>query len=154
MNITLGVPRIKEIINAAKVISTPIITCQLHFDQDVRSARVVKGRIEKTTLGDVAMYMEEVYEPNETYILIRIDLEAINRLQLETNLHQIAHAIKTAPKLKMGQVKFLSNDYENIKTHFFFFFFKYRMSKQVDLMSSVSMYILNKKNPCIITCKH
>ncbi|KAI8880930.1 beta and beta-prime subunits of DNA dependent RNA-polymerase [Backusella circina FSU 941] len=103
MNITLGVPRIKEIINAAKLISTPIITCQLHFDQDVRSARVVKGRIEKTTLGDIAMYMEEVYEPNETYILIRVDLEAINRLQLETNLHQIAHAIKTAPKLKMGQ---------------------------------------------------
>jgi DNA-directed RNA polymerase III subunit RPC1 len=29
MNITLGVPRIKEIINAAKKISTPIITVQL-----------------------------------------------------------------------------------------------------------------------------
>lgn len=28
MNVTLGVPRIKEIINAAKAISTPIITCQ------------------------------------------------------------------------------------------------------------------------------
>ncbi|KAI8635919.1 hypothetical protein BD408DRAFT_426964 [Parasitella parasitica] len=104
MNITLGVPRIKEIINAAKIISTPIIKCELHSNRDVRAARVVKGRIEKTTLGDVAMYMDEVYEPNETYILLRIDLEAINRLQLETNLHQIAHAIKTAPKLKMGQL--------------------------------------------------
>ena len=29
MNVTLGVPRIKEIINAAKTISTPIITCQV-----------------------------------------------------------------------------------------------------------------------------
>ena len=29
MNVTLGVPRIKEIINAAKSISTPIITCTL-----------------------------------------------------------------------------------------------------------------------------
>ncbi len=29
MNITLGVPRIKEIINAAKNISTPIITVRL-----------------------------------------------------------------------------------------------------------------------------
>lgn len=104
MNITLGVPRIKEIINAAKIISTPIITCDLYANKDVRAARVVKGRIEKTTLGDVAMYMDEVYEPNETYILLRIDLDAINRLQLETNLHQIAHAIKVAPKLKMGQL--------------------------------------------------
>ncbi|KAF7729475.1 hypothetical protein EC973_004455 [Apophysomyces ossiformis] len=104
MNITLGVPRIKEIINAAKVISTPIITCALHSDKDVRAARVVKGRVEKTTLGDVAMYMEEVYEPNEAYILIRIDTEAINKLQLETNLYDIAHAVQTAPKLKGNQM--------------------------------------------------
>jgi DNA-directed RNA polymerase III subunit RPC1 len=32
MNITLGVPRIKEIINASKSISTPIITATLHND--------------------------------------------------------------------------------------------------------------------------
>lgn len=32
MNITLGVPRIKEIINAAKNISTPIITASLDVD--------------------------------------------------------------------------------------------------------------------------
>ena len=31
MNVTLGVPRIKEIINAAKAISTPIITCQVRL---------------------------------------------------------------------------------------------------------------------------
>jgi DNA-directed RNA polymerase III subunit RPC1 len=82
MNITLGVPRIKEIINAAKLISTPIIACELHEDKDIRSARVVKGRLEKTTLGEVAMYMDEVYEANETYILIRVDLDAINKLQV------------------------------------------------------------------------
>lgn len=34
MNITLGVPRIKEIINAAKNISTPIITASLDVDTD------------------------------------------------------------------------------------------------------------------------
>lgn len=34
MNITLGVPRIKEIINAAKSISTPIITASLKQDSD------------------------------------------------------------------------------------------------------------------------
>lgn len=82
MNVTLGVPRIKEIINAAKVISTPIIKCELHANKDVRAARVVKGRVEKTTLGDVAMFMDEVYDANETYILIRLDLDAINKLQV------------------------------------------------------------------------
>ena len=52
-NITLGVPRIKEIINASKTISTPIITAHLDYDLDPEKARVVKGRIEKTLLGEV-----------------------------------------------------------------------------------------------------
>ena len=52
-HITLGVPRIKEIINASKIISTPIITAHLATDSDPEHARVVKGRIEKTLLGEV-----------------------------------------------------------------------------------------------------
>jgi len=54
MNVTLGVPRIKEIINASKNISTPIITCKLVTKDDERAARVVKGRMEKTYLSDVS----------------------------------------------------------------------------------------------------
>ena len=53
MNVTLGVPRIKEIINAAKTISTPIISCRLVNCSSEASARIVKGRLEKTLLGDV-----------------------------------------------------------------------------------------------------
>jgi DNA-directed RNA polymerase III subunit RPC1 len=55
MNITLGVPRIKEIINASKVINTPIIKASLvsKTSQNELAARVVKGRIEKTILEDV-----------------------------------------------------------------------------------------------------
>ncbi|KOB68218.1 DNA-directed RNA polymerase [Operophtera brumata] len=52
MNITQGVPRVKEIINASKVISTPIITAELTDPYDQEFARRVKGRIEKTTLGE------------------------------------------------------------------------------------------------------
>jgi DNA-directed RNA polymerase III subunit RPC1 len=40
MNVTLGVPRIKEIINAAKAISTPIITCQVC---NARVCQAVRG---------------------------------------------------------------------------------------------------------------
>ena len=53
LDVTLGVPRIKEIINASKQISTPIITAKLVNESSVASARIVKGRIEKTTLGEV-----------------------------------------------------------------------------------------------------
>ena len=63
MNITQGVPRLNEIINATKVISTPVISSKLYTDNDERSARIVKGRLEKTTLGDVCEYIKEVYSP-------------------------------------------------------------------------------------------
>lgn len=52
-DITLGVPRIKEIINASRSISTPIISAQLMNDKNADEARGVKGRIEKTLLGEV-----------------------------------------------------------------------------------------------------
>ena len=53
LDVTLGVPRIKEIINAAKKISTPIITAILEHDDNLKTARMVKGRVEKTVLGQV-----------------------------------------------------------------------------------------------------
>lgn len=59
-HITLGVPRIKEIINASRAISTPIISAGLNNESDPDVARVVKGRLEKTTLGEVSVGGGEV----------------------------------------------------------------------------------------------
>jgi DNA-directed RNA polymerase III subunit RPC1 len=53
MNVTLGVPRLTEIINASKNISTPIITARLVQSDNEYTARLVKSKIEKTTLGQV-----------------------------------------------------------------------------------------------------
>lgn len=102
MNVTLGVPRIKEIINAAKVISTPIINSVLVNDDDEVAARVVKGRIEKTLLRDVAFYIEDIYKNDLAYLSIKIDLRTIDKLQLELTLDNIRQAIANAPKLKIA----------------------------------------------------
>jgi DNA-directed RNA polymerase III subunit RPC1 len=67
MNVTLGVPRIKEIINAAKVISTPIITAELVNPKSEHAARIVKGRVEKTILGDVSCDF-----PSEDYSIVKL----------------------------------------------------------------------------------
>ena len=100
MNVTLGVPRIKEIINAAKVISTPIISCKLVTSNSEASARIVKARLEKTLLGDVSNFkaiticlhayiyiqvagvFEEAWAPQYTYIGIILDIDAIQKLQV------------------------------------------------------------------------
>ena len=65
MNVTLGVPRLKEIINASKLISTPIITARLEAGGSEQAARIVKAGIEKTTLGEVSSYIEEVRSDEE-----------------------------------------------------------------------------------------
>ena len=52
-NITMGVPRIKEIINATATIATPVITVHLEHPEKETFARIVKGRLEKTLLRDV-----------------------------------------------------------------------------------------------------
>jgi DNA-directed RNA polymerase III subunit RPC1 len=74
MNVTLGVPRLVEIINASKNISTPIITAQLEQHDNDIAARVVKAGIERTTLGEVSTYIKEVFAPSGCYISIKLDL--------------------------------------------------------------------------------
>lgn len=101
MNVTLGVPRIKEIINAAKQINTPIITAQLVNPENETAARIVKGRVEKTFLGDVASVIEEAWSSQYVYLGIHIDMRAIEKLQLEVTLEDIRMAIINAPKLKL-----------------------------------------------------
>jgi DNA-directed RNA polymerase III subunit RPC1 len=47
MNITLGTPRIKEIIDATKQNSTPIIKAVMSHQGSVQSARSIKSELEK-----------------------------------------------------------------------------------------------------------
>ena len=102
MNVTLGVPRIKEIINAAKSISTPIITAHLECDNDIKAARIVKARIEKTCLGEICKYIYEVYNAEQCYINIKINFDIIQDLNLEVSIESIRNAILNS-KLKLKE---------------------------------------------------
>ncbi|TYJ54876.1 hypothetical protein B9479_004468 [Cryptococcus floricola] len=103
MNVTLGVPRIKEIINAAKVISTPIVTAELNIPESETAARIVKGRVEKTILGDIASVIEESWTNANAYIEVHIDMDAVRRLQLEVTLESIKWSLVRASKLKIPE---------------------------------------------------
>ncbi|KAI9205133.1 uncharacterized protein BJ171DRAFT_441903 [Polychytrium aggregatum] len=104
MNVTLGVPRIKEIINAAKTISTPIITAILNPKTacSESAARVVKGRVEKTRLEDISEYIQEIVSAQECYLRIKLDEGTIHRLQLDLDVASVCDAIVRAPKLKIS----------------------------------------------------
>lgn len=103
MNVTRGVPRIKEIINAAKVISTPIIETSLVSDKSEAAARIVKGRIEKTFLTDVTSVIEEVVDRDYAYVGLHVDLETITKLQLEISVADVKRAIVKAPRLRINE---------------------------------------------------
>ncbi|XP_071952923.1 DNA-directed RNA polymerase III subunit RPC1-like [Antedon mediterranea] len=118
MNITLGVPRIKEIINASKNISTPIITAQLEDNKDPEFARRVKGRIEKTKLGEVTEYLEELVLCDRCFILIKLDLERIKLLKLEVWPEKIRADICGARlKVKFADVEILSESMLTVEPH-------------------------------------
>ena len=101
MNITLGVPRIKEIINASKTISTPIISAELYNKNSEISARIIKGHLERTLLGDITEYIKEVYTKTGCFLLIKLDLETIDNLKLDLNINQVVYWITKAPLLKI-----------------------------------------------------
>ncbi|KAK7989416.1 NmrA-like family protein [Apiospora arundinis] len=101
MSITQGVPRIKEIINASKTISTPVVTCPLENKYQIEAARMVRGRIEQTFVEDVLRYVDDEWEPSRAYITLAIDTEALESMHLGIGLYDIKAAIVKAKKLKI-----------------------------------------------------
>ena len=106
MSLTQGVPRIKEIINASKDISTPIITCNLArhgVDRSISEqlGRIVKGRIEALYLEDVAEKIDIIWYKSLFGLLsIQISLEAINRLSLDLTVAGVCQRIKDHRRFK------------------------------------------------------
>ena len=106
MSITQGVPRIKEIINASKEISTPVVACELVTKDNIIAARIVKGRIEKTYLRDVIHYVREAWTGKEAYITVKINWKTIQDLALELRAQDILRAIKSHRRFKADDLKF------------------------------------------------
>lgn len=70
-------------------------------DSDVRAARVVKGRLEKTTLGQIAKHIKTVLRSTSCYLSVKLDLEAIEALQLEIDVRTVYQSILETTKLRL-----------------------------------------------------
>ncbi|XP_044448679.1 DNA-directed RNA polymerase III subunit 1 [Triticum aestivum] len=100
MNVTLGVPRIKEIINAVKKISTPIITTELLSEQDELFAAKVKCSIEKVVLGEVAAAIKIVLRSNQPHLVVELDMQRTERyMGISSDTVQLS--ILNDPKIKL-----------------------------------------------------
>lgn len=87
MNITQGVPRIKEIINASSTISTPIITSYTEEYKE-EAAIAVKGRLEKTVLYTIIQQIAEIQMGARYLYMIELNEVIIKLLKLpQINVH-------------------------------------------------------------------
>ncbi|KAF2841958.1 beta and beta-prime subunits of DNA dependent RNA-polymerase [Patellaria atrata CBS 101060] len=109
MSITEGVPRIKEIINASKDISTPVITCELENRISEQAARIVKSRIEKTYLSDITSWIEDQWHEGGACVQLRIDRATIDKLQLDIKMYDIEKAIKRTKGFKELDIHILGD---------------------------------------------
>lgn len=71
-NVTLGVPRLREIINVAKNVKTPSLTCYLKTKTRAQ-AKDVQSKLEYTTLEKVTSFSQIFYDPDPEQTLIPED---------------------------------------------------------------------------------
>jgi DNA-directed RNA polymerase II subunit RPB1 len=74
-NVTLGVPRLKEIINVAKNIKTPSMKIYLKEEhrKDYTMAASIGGKIEHTTLAHVVSNSSIYYDPDPERTIVQED---------------------------------------------------------------------------------
>ncbi|EUT81337.1 DNA-directed RNA polymerase III subunit RPC1 [Plasmodium falciparum Santa Lucia] len=93
MNVTLGVPRIKEIINASNSIQTPILNIPLEVNDNYNFALMMKSKLEKTTIRDICMYIKEDYTSRGVFLSVKFNEELIQKLFLNINAYNIKDII-------------------------------------------------------------
>lgn len=100
MSITQGVPRIKEIINASKNISTPVISCTLDSQYETVAGRMAKAMIEKTYLKDILDFVADKWEATSAELILRVNWETVKKLGLRLSIGEIADAVRKSKALK------------------------------------------------------
>lgn len=95
-NVTLGVPRLKEIINVAVNIKTPSLTVflQPEYSRDAASAKRIQSILPHTTLKTITASTEIFYDPNVETTLIEDDRDFVHAFfeipdpEVEQNIHR------------------------------------------------------------------
>ena len=77
-NVTLGVPRLNEILNVAKNIKTPSLTINIHNMTDEDEANGLISQIEYTVLGDIVEKTEIHYDPDPRTTVVEEDKEFVD----------------------------------------------------------------------------
>lgn len=105
MSITQGVPRINEIINSTKNISTPIITIKLQNEHATKDdAIIVKNSVEKLVLGKILKSIQEVIGAGECRLNLILSTKKIKEFKLHFTADYIMNKILHAMQSKIKKI--------------------------------------------------
>lgn len=121
-NVTLGVPRLKEIINVAKTIKTPSLSIHLQREvsTDSNIMREVQSSIEHTTLEHVMLRSEIYYDPNPEETIIDEDDDIIDLYKIAPSMEENIPLTDLSPwllRFKLDDAKIMERrlDIEEIR---------------------------------------
>jgi DNA-directed RNA polymerase III subunit RPC1 len=105
MNVTLGVPRLKEVINATQNITTPIITA--HLDTPTReAANLLKSEVESSSLENICSSIEGHISRAGVVINIHLNMTVCDPLHINARL--VGHLLlKYQRRAKVNPLKLL-----------------------------------------------
>jgi DNA-directed RNA polymerase subunit A" len=106
INVTLGLPRLIEIVDARRVPSTPMMTVyiQPEYRENVEEVRRVASRIEKTTLLDIADIETDIVNMK---VIVHPDMSKLE--QKGITLEQIVERLNKDRRLR-GQVSLVTDE--------------------------------------------
>ncbi|ELA46460.1 hypothetical protein VCUG_02055 [Vavraia culicis subsp. floridensis] len=102
--ITMGVPRLKELINVAKNIKTPSMLLTLKNEyNDLKNANLVKNTIEYKEFKHVIESISVVYDPNVTDTLIEEDKEFVRAHYLFPDEERVCNLSPWVLRVKLSR---------------------------------------------------
>ncbi|TIA87040.1 hypothetical protein E3P99_03444 [Wallemia hederae] len=116
-NVTLGVPRLKEIINVATNIKTPSLTVFLDEEtaRDVVAVKNVQAELEHTTLKTITAATEIIYDPDPTTTIVDEDRDFVETYFAIPDENVAANIDKQSPwllRLELDRAKMLDKRLE------------------------------------------
>ena len=108
-NVTLGVPRLKEIINVAKTVKTPGLTVYLeeNVSGDGDVAKYVHSLLEYTVLGDLVKETAIYYDPAITTTVVAKDAEFVKEYyELADESEEISRLSPWVLRIELNQKAF------------------------------------------------
>ncbi|TIC59840.1 beta and beta-prime subunits of DNA dependent RNA-polymerase [Wallemia mellicola] len=116
-NVTLGVPRLKEIINVATNIKTPSLTVYLDEEtsRDIVAVKNVQAELEHTTLKTITAATEIIYDPDPTTTIVDEDRDFVEAYFAIPDEEVAANINKQSPwllRLELDRAKMLDKRLE------------------------------------------